>query len=79
MLKLSRHLCVASILFSSLISHAIAQAIETQAMTDVKKLASVEMAGRAIDTPGSQLARDYIVGRLQGLGINGRDSLKRTP
>ncbi|MEB0029942.1 M28 family peptidase [Undibacterium sp. RTI2.1] len=54
---------------SSLISHAIAQPTETQAMMDVKKLASAEMAGRATDTPGSQLAREYIIGRLQGLGI----------
>ena len=40
-----------------------------QAMIDVSKLASEEMAGRATDSKGSALARDYIISRLQQLGL----------
>lgn len=40
-----------------------------QAMLDIRKLASEEMAGRATDSKGSALARDYIVSRLQQIGL----------
>ncbi|MFZ6711743.1 M20/M25/M40 family metallo-hydrolase [Undibacterium sp. TC9W] len=44
-------------------------ALTAQAMIDVNKLASEEMAGRATDSKGSALARDYIISRLQQLGL----------
>lgn len=43
--------------------------LTAQAMIDVNKLASEEMAGRATDSKGGALAREYIISRLQQLGL----------
>ncbi|MFZ6732674.1 M20/M25/M40 family metallo-hydrolase [Undibacterium sp. Ji42W] len=43
--------------------------ITAQAIIDVNKLASEEMAGRATGTKGNTLAGDYIISRLQQLGL----------
>ncbi|MFZ6746319.1 M28 family peptidase [Undibacterium sp. JH2W] len=52
------------------LAHLPMQAAEpAQAMLDVSRLASEEMAGRATESKGSALARDYIVGRLQKIGL----------
>ncbi len=60
--------------FAIVLAHLPVQAAESaaltaQAMIDVNKLASEEMAGRATDSKGSALARDYIISRLQQLGL----------
>lgn len=62
-------------------------------MDDLRILSADDMAGRAIGTPGNEAARNYIVGRLQAMGIaapamgrlqpfeatvNGRDGATRT-
>ena len=41
----------------------------TQLLADVQELASAKYAGRRVDTAGNQLAQDYLVGRLQAIGV----------
>lgn len=61
---------LSALLFSYCMTPVQAQEqTQAQAMLDVKKLASAEMAGRATDTKGSELARDYLISRLQQLGV----------
>jgi hypothetical protein len=44
-------------------------AFQAQLLEDVRILASDEMGGRDTGSAGGELARNYIVGRLEGLGV----------
>lgn len=46
-----------------------APAFQAQLLEDVRILASDEMAGRDTGSAGGELARNYIVGRLEALGV----------
>ncbi|MFC7379896.1 M20/M25/M40 family metallo-hydrolase [Brevundimonas sp. GCM10030266] len=48
---------------------AVAPAFQAQLLEDVRILSSDEMAGRDTGSPGGEMARNYIVGRLEALGI----------
>ena len=74
------HQSLKALLFASLFTalNGTAQTTQSslsQALLDVQTLASEEMAGRATDTKGNALARDYIIARLrqQGIGACGND------
>lgn len=47
----------------------MAPGFQTQLLEDVRILASDEMAGRDTGSPGGEAARNYIVGRLEALGV----------
>jgi hypothetical protein len=47
----------------------VAPAFQAQLLEDVRILASDEMAGRDTGSAGGELARNYIVGRLEALGV----------
>ncbi len=40
-----------------------------QLMEDVRILSADDMEGRAVDTPGAARARDYLIGRLEEIGV----------
>ncbi len=44
-------------------------AFQAQLLEDVRILAADDMGGRDTGTPGGEMARNYIVGRLEGLGV----------
>ncbi|WP_422055504.1 M28 family peptidase [Sphingomonas sp.] len=46
-----------------------AAALPDQLFEDVRILAADDMAGRLVGTPGSAKARAYLIGRMQGIGI----------
>ncbi|MDZ4111923.1 MAG: M28 family peptidase [Brevundimonas sp.] len=48
---------------------APATAIQAQLLEDVRILSSDEMQGRDTGAPGGEMARTYIVGRLEALGV----------
>lgn len=48
---------------------ALAEEAKPQALTDVQRLASAEMTGRASDSVGNAIARDYIIQRLKQIGV----------
>ena len=48
---------------------AVAPAFQAQLLEDVRILSSDEMAGRDTGSPGGEMARNYIVGRLGAPGV----------
>ena len=64
--SLSIILSLASLLVSA---NALAQSNPSQAMQDVKYLASEAMQGREIGSTGNALAREYIIKRITDLGL----------
>lgn len=71
MASINLSLSVLSCLFLCLLCPASASgsAMDAQPMRDVRTLASADMAGRATGTKGSELARSYIIGRINALGL----------
>jgi hypothetical protein len=66
--RLSAALALACGAFVGLPAAAAGQSVE-RLMADVGVLAADSMAGRAAGSEGGRWARDYIVGRLDGLGL----------
>lgn len=73
MLKLAKTICSLFPVLAISLAHLPLQAAEivetAQPMLDVSKLASAEMEGRATESKGNALARDYIISRLQQIGL----------
>jgi len=58
-----------AVLLFLLVSQTTSRIDNAQLLSDLKTLSSEKMQGRQVDTPGSEMARNYIVERFRASGI----------
>lgn len=68
-LMLSACTTAAPVVEPSVVAPAVPSAMHAQLLEDVRILASDEMQGRDTGAPGGEAARNYVIGRLETLGV----------